>query len=90
MSFFVFFIFNCKFIFIKKKKKKISGTKKETQECNAVKGNLVSLVGITESDQINKDAKFLDEIKNVFDNMRHLLSLTQLETNSRTTLHEIH
>ena len=30
-------------------------------------GNLVSLGGITESDQINKDAKFLDEIKKVFD-----------------------
>ena len=28
---------------------------------------MVSLVGITQSDQINKDAKFLDEIKNVFD-----------------------
>ena len=34
-------------------------TEKETQECNAVTGNSVSLVSITESDQINKDAKFL-------------------------------
>ena len=42
-------------------------TEKETQECNAVTGNLVSLVCITKSDQINKDAKFLDEIKKVFD-----------------------
>ena len=42
-------------------------TEKETQECNAVTGSSVSLVGITESDQINKDAKFLDEIKKVFD-----------------------
>ena len=33
-------------------------TEKETQECNAVTV-MVSLVGITESDQINKDAKFL-------------------------------
>ena len=40
-------------------------TEKRTQECNA--GNSVSLVSITESDQINKDGKFLDEIKNVFD-----------------------
>ena len=30
-------------------------------------GKSVSLVGITESNQINKDAKFLDEIKKVFD-----------------------
>ena len=42
-------------------------TEKETQEYNAVTGNLVSFVGITESHQINKDAKFLDEIKKVFD-----------------------
>ena len=35
-------------------------TEKETQECNAPTGNSVSLVGITEFDQINKDAKFLD------------------------------
>ena len=42
-------------------------TEKETQECNAVTGNSVSLVGITEYDQINEDAKFLDEIKKVFD-----------------------
>ena len=40
---------------------------KRTQECNAVTGNSVSLVSITESDQINKDGKFLDDIKNVFD-----------------------
>ena len=33
-------------------------TEKETQECNAVTGNSVSLVKIIESDQINKDAKF--------------------------------
>ena len=42
-------------------------TEKETQECNAVTGNSVSLVGISESDQINKDGKFLDAIKKVFD-----------------------
>ena len=42
-------------------------TEKETQECNAVTENLVSLVGITESDQTIKDAKFLDKIKKVFD-----------------------
>ena len=42
-------------------------TEKETQECNAVTGNSVFLVSITESDQINKDGKFLDEIKKVFD-----------------------
>ena len=40
---------------------------KRTQECNAVTGNSVSLVSITESDQINKDGKFLDDIENVFD-----------------------
>ena len=40
---------------------------KETEVCNMVTGNSVSLVDITESDQINKDAKFLDEIKKVFD-----------------------
>ena len=45
-------------------------TKKETQECNAVTGNSVSLVGITEPNQINKDAKFPDEIKKVFDEYR--------------------
>ena len=33
-------------------------TEKETQECNAVTGNSVSLVSIIESDHINKDAKF--------------------------------
>ena len=38
-------------------------TEKETQERNAVTGNSVSLVSITEYDQINKDAKFLDKIK---------------------------
>ena len=37
------------------------------QLLQALTGNLVSLVGITESDQINKDAKFLDEIIKVFD-----------------------
>ena len=42
-------------------------TEKETQECNAVTGNSVFLVGISESDQINKDGKFLDAIKKVFD-----------------------
>ena len=42
-------------------------TEKETQECNVVTGNPVSLVGISESDQINKDGKFLDAIKKVFD-----------------------
>ena len=42
-------------------------TEKETQECNAVTGNAVSLVGISESDQINKDSKFFDAIKKVFD-----------------------
>ena len=42
-------------------------TEKETQECNAVRGNSVSLVGISESDQINKDRKFLDAIKKVLD-----------------------
>ena len=31
-------------------------TEKETQECTVVTGNSVSLVGITESDQINKGA----------------------------------
>ena len=41
-------------------------TEKETQECNAVTGNSVSVVGIAESDQINKDAKFLDKIKKSF------------------------
>ena len=39
-------------------------TEKET---NAVTGNSVSLVIISESDQINKDGKFLDAIKKVFD-----------------------
>ena len=34
-------------------------TEKETQEYNAVTGNSVSLVCTRESDQINKDAKFL-------------------------------
>ena len=33
-------------------------TEKETQECNAMTGNSVSLVGITEFDHKNKDAKF--------------------------------
>ena len=42
-------------------------TEKETQECNAVTGNSVSLVGISEPDQINKDGKCLDAIKKVFD-----------------------
>ena len=42
-------------------------TEKETEVCNVVIGNSVSLVDITESDQINKDAKFLDEIKFFFD-----------------------
>ena len=42
-------------------------TERETQECNEVTGNSVSLIGITESNQINKDAKFLDKIKFFFD-----------------------
>ena len=42
-------------------------TEKETQECNALTGNSVSLVSISELDQINKDGKFLDAIKKVFD-----------------------
>ena len=42
-------------------------TEKQTQECNAVTGNSISLVGISESDQIKKDGKFLDAIKKVFD-----------------------
>ena len=42
-------------------------TEKDPQECNASIGKSVSLVGIAESDQINKDAKFLDEIKKLFD-----------------------
>ena len=42
-------------------------TEKETEVCNVVIGNSVSLVDITESDQINKDAKFLDEVKIFFD-----------------------
>ena len=44
---------------------------KRTRNSNAgnsnVIGKSVSLVGIAESDQINKDAKFLDEIKKLFD-----------------------
>ena len=50
-------------------------TQKETQERNVVTGNSVSLVRITESNQINKDAKLLDKIKKFLTNMRHLLSL---------------
>ena len=42
-------------------------TEKDTQECNAVTGNSVSLVGIAKSENINKDAEFLDEIKKVLD-----------------------
>ena len=42
-------------------------TEKQTQECNAVTENSVSLVGVSESDQIKKDGKFLDAIKKVFD-----------------------
>jgi len=42
-------------------------TEKDTQECNAVIGNSVSLVGIAKSENINKDAEFLDEIKKVLD-----------------------
>ena len=69
-----------------------SNERQKKKQCNVVTGNSVSLVGITESDQINNDAKFLDEIKKFLTNMRHLLSLPQLETNSRTRtdMHEIH
>jgi len=42
-------------------------TEKDTQECNAVIGNSASLVGIAKSENINKDAEFLDEIKKVLD-----------------------
>ena len=42
-------------------------TEKDTQECNAVIGNSVSLVCIAKSENINKDAEFLDEIKKVLD-----------------------
>ena len=37
------------------------------KESNAVTGNTVSLVGISRNEEINKDAKFLDEIRKVFD-----------------------
>ena len=50
-------------------------TEKETQKCNAVTGNSFSLVGVTESDQINKN-KFLDEIKKVFDDHETSAQLT--------------
>ena len=66
---------------------------KETQECNAVTGNSVSLVGISESDQINKDGKFLDAIKKVFDEhetpVQFTASRNQLENaykSARTSL----
>ena len=42
-------------------------TEKDTQDCNAVVGNSVSLVGIAKSENINEDAEFLDEIKKVLD-----------------------
>ena len=36
------------------------------RESNAVSGNAISLVGISEDEDINKDAQFLDEISKVF------------------------
>ena len=57
---------------------------KENQKSNTVVGNSVSLVGIAASDQINKDAKFLDEIKKVLTNTRSQSSSLQLATNWRT------
>ena len=42
-------------------------TEKDAQECNAVIGNSVSLVGIARSENINIDTEFLDEIRKVLD-----------------------
>ena len=42
-------------------------TEKDAQECNAVIGNSVSLVGIAKSENVIIDAEFLDEIKKVLD-----------------------
>eukprot|EP00112_Aurelia_sp_Birch-Aquarium-sp1_P025292 Seg8334.1 transcript_id=Seg8334.1/GoldUCD/mRNA.D3Y31 product="hypothetical protein" protein_id=Seg8334.1/GoldUCD/D3Y31 len=37
------------------------------RESNTVSGNAISLVGISEDEDINKDAQFLDEITKVFE-----------------------
>ena len=68
-------------------------TEKETQECKAVTGNSVSLVVISESDQINKDGKFFDAIKKAFDehetSVQFIAARNQLENaykSARTSL----
>ena len=67
-------------------------TEKEIQECKVVTGNSVSLVGISESDQINKDGKFL-EVKKIFDkhetSVQFIAARNQLENaykSARTSL----
>ena len=37
------------------------------RESNTVSGNAISLVGISKDEDINKDAKFLDEVSKVFE-----------------------
>ena len=63
------------------------------KECNLVIGKTVSLAGITDNEDIEKDARFLNELRKVFDSFETSRQFTsarqQIETayqNARTTL----
>ena len=46
------------------------------KESNAVSGKVISLVGLSDDDDINKDVQFLEEISKVFDHCETSVKFT--------------